>query len=164
MRAHRARVVECRRDDEPGQPMTSHVGCDGHSAGAHHLRIAGTDPNREPEQACVGHKPVAAPGTEVLFLGQPGQAGRGNTEGVVAAENLVLVRFRVPGGAALRPVRQRVVLRHPHMMLFLGGVAKRSAAARTVLPSPVTRHPSPATLHPLINRADIAVVRASTRM
>ncbi|GEB54397.1 hypothetical protein GCM10017674_81420 [Streptomyces gardneri] len=46
----------------------------------------------------MGHKPLAVPDTEVLFLGQSGKAGRGNTEGIgAAAENLVPVRFRVPG-------------------------------------------------------------------
>ncbi|GEB54396.1 hypothetical protein GCM10017674_81430 [Streptomyces gardneri] len=48
VRTHRARVVECRCDDEPSQTMTSHVGCDGHSADAHHLRLGGTDRDRQP--------------------------------------------------------------------------------------------------------------------
>ncbi len=43
------------------------------------------------------HKPVAVPDTEVFLLGQPDQTGRGNTEGIIAlAEDLVLIRLGVP--------------------------------------------------------------------
>ncbi|KIZ16516.1 hypothetical protein SNA_19545 [Streptomyces natalensis ATCC 27448] len=48
LRAHRAGVVECRCDHEPGQPLALHVGCDSHSTDAHHLCFGVADRDRQP--------------------------------------------------------------------------------------------------------------------
>jgi hypothetical protein len=118
LRTHRASVVECRRDHEPSQPLALHVGCDGHSPDAYHLCPHVTDRNRQPQQAGMGHKPVAVSDPEVFFFGQPGQTGRGNTEGVIAvAEDLVLLRPRVPREPRHSQCYRGLVVRHPSMMI-----------------------------------------------